>query len=63
MKHYSTLDRIRTILILIALAANVVIWSLVVVHAIQGRREPDVVYPMTNQHIEWTWAGKDGAGR
>ena len=20
--------------------------------------EPDVIYPMTNQHIEWTYAGK-----
>ena len=25
--------------------------------------EPDVVYPMTNQHIEWTYALKGGAGR
>ncbi|MBR2603239.1 MAG: hypothetical protein IKE08_11210 [Clostridia bacterium] len=23
----------------------------------------DVVYPMTNQHITWTYAGKDGAGK
>jgi hypothetical protein len=22
--------------------------------------EPDVVYPMTNQHIEWTGAGYSG---
>ena len=26
-------------------------------------RSADVVYPMTNKHIEWTYAGKDGAGR
>ena len=26
-------------------------------------RAADVVYPMANQHIEWTWAGKDGVGR
>ena len=25
--------------------------------------EPDVVYPMTNQHIEWTYAMKGVAGR
>lgn len=24
---------------------------------------PDVVYQMTNQHITWTYAGKDGAGK
>ena len=25
--------------------------------------EPDVVYPMSNQNIEWTYALKGGAGR
>ena len=25
--------------------------------------EPDVVYPMTNQHIEWTYALKGWDGR
>ena len=63
MKHYSTLEKIQAILILIAVVVAVVIWSLVGIRAIQGRPEPDVSYPMTNQHIEWTWAGKDGAGR
>ena len=26
-------------------------------------RAADVVYPMTNQNIEWTYAGKGGAGK
>ena len=26
-------------------------------------RAADVVYPMANQHIDWTYAGKGGAGR
>ena len=26
-------------------------------------RAADIVYPMTNRGIEWTYAGKDGAGR
>lgn len=26
-------------------------------------RAADVVYPMTNQDIEWTYAGKGGAGK
>lgn len=26
-------------------------------------RAADVVYPMANQHIDWTHAGKGGAGR
>lgn len=26
-------------------------------------RAADVVYPMTNQGIEWTYAGKGGAGK
>ena len=25
--------------------------------------EPDAVYPMANQHVEWTYALKGGAGR
>lgn len=24
---------------------------------------PDVVYEMTNKNIDWTYAGKDGAGK
>lgn len=30
---------------------------------IAWEKAADVVYPMTNQHIEWTYAGKGGAGR
>jgi hypothetical protein len=30
---------------------------------IAWEKAADVVYPMANQHIEWTYAGKDGAGR
>ena len=26
-------------------------------------RAADIVYPMTNRGIEWTYAGKGGAGR
>lgn len=26
-------------------------------------RAADNVYEMTNKHIDWTYAGKDGAGR
>ena len=26
-------------------------------------RAADIVYEMTNKHIDWTYAGKDGAGR
>ena len=30
---------------------------------IAWEKAADVVYSMTNQHIEWTYAGKGGAGR
>jgi hypothetical protein len=30
---------------------------------IAWEKAADVVYPMANQHITWTYAGKDGAGR
>ena len=51
-------------------AAAVVAVILVGAHMLDGylnrtawERAADVVYPMTNQHITWTYAGKDGAGK
>lgn len=63
MKHYNTIGRIKAIAILAAVAAAAVIWTMAGIRALQGGTEPDAVYPMANQHIEWTWAGKDGAGK
>lgn len=41
----------------------VAVWALVVVLAVLNLAynpgpEPDKVFPMCNQHIEWTYAGK-----
>ena len=43
------------VVMLIALAA-VTIWEMVR----ETEVEPDVIIPMTNQHIEWTGAGYGG---
>lgn len=65
MRNYTIGERIRSILIIIALIANVIIWGLVIYKELT---KPELVcgvdyFPMTNQHIEWTWAGKGGAGK
>ena len=41
----------------------IAVWAIVAVLAVlnltyQPGPEPDAVYPMANQHIEWTYAGK-----
>ena len=55
-------ERVTTILAIFFLLA--VICAGTVMLILEGRpMEPDVVYPMTNQNIEWTYALKDGAGR
>ena len=40
------------------LAAVWVIVAVLAVLNLANRPEPDAVYPMTNQHIEWHYAGK-----
>lgn len=47
--------------VLIEIAAiALVIWGVYSVIRTTGHAEPDVVYPMTNQRIEWTGAGYSG---
>ena len=62
MKKYSTGAKIRQGLILIALAANVAIWGTVIYR--EATKPAPVCgidyYPMANQRIEWTWAGREG---
>lgn len=40
-----------------------IVWAIVAVLAVlnltvKSGPEPDAIYPMCNQHIEWTYAGK-----
>lgn len=65
MRNYTIGERIRSILIIIALIANLIIWGMVIYKELT---KPELIcgvdyFPMTNQHIEWTWAGKGGAGK
>ena len=55
---------------LIIMAALVIALAVVGVKALDDyldrtawERAADVIYPMANQRIDWTYAGKDGAGR
>lgn len=50
--------------VLIEIAAiTLVILAVITVIRNTGAAEPDVVYPMTNQRIEWTGAGYSGIWR
>ena len=54
-----TLKTIIAVIFLLAVVAAGTAWLI-----LENRpAEPDVVYPMANQHIEWTYALKGGAGR
>lgn len=55
---YTTLDRVKSILILLAIIANVAVWGTVLYREIT-KPEPVIgvdYFPMANQHITWTWA-------
>ena len=60
-KHYNTKDKEKAIfagvvgLIMIVLA----VWFAFFV-PVEKHTEPDAVYPMVNQKIEWSGAGYDG---
>lgn len=65
MKNYSIGAMVRSILILIGIIANLMIWGAVIWKEVT-KPEPVMgvdYFPMANQHIEWTWAGKGGAGK
>lgn len=65
MKRNEVASVIRSLLILIALIANLIIWGMVIY---KEATKPELIcgvdyFPMANQHIEWTYAGKGGAGK
>ena len=47
------------ILIIIVVVLVMALAVVTLMEAIQGT-EPDITYPMTNQHIKWTGAGYGG---
>ena len=51
---------IRQMLIILLLAANACVWGKAII--LEARKPEPVMgvdyYPMANQHIEWTYAGK-----
>lgn len=65
MRNYTIGEWIRSILIVIALIANLIIWGMVIYKELT---KPELVcgadyFPMANQHIEWNYAMKGGAGK
>lgn len=65
-KNYTTScakkETLKTIIAVIFLLAVVAAGTVGLI--LENRpMEPDAVYPMANQHVEWTYALKGGAGR
>ena len=55
-------ERLKTLTAIFCLLAVIIAGTVGLILETQPMK-PDVVYPMANQHIEWTYALKGGAGR
>lgn len=60
MKHYSTNNKGKAIFMLLVVLLAVVAAVVLAVLPAEAHTEPDVIYPMVNQHITWEGAGYDG---
>lgn len=59
-RHYNTNSRRKTTVIPAMILLAAVLAAGYIAARAEAPRKPDVTYPMANQRIEWTWAGKGG---
>ena len=60
MKHYSTNNKGKAIFMLLVVLLAVVAVVVLAMLPAEAHTEPDMIYPMVNQHITWEGAGYDG---
>ena len=58
-KYYSTFDRVISTVTAILVLIALIEWGIVIYRKVTTPSPWIGSYPMANQHIEWTWAGRE----